>query len=130
MCRCLRRAMCVGGMVLLSIIALAAPVDSLLALFDRKPSLERADAFFAYLYENEFTDEPRMYRSTPTPPMDTVKALVWYWAGEWYYATQQYPEAERNLLRGYARFGGDEAIQIRRGAHIHAPVLRFGYRIR
>lgn len=99
MCRCLRRAMCVGGMVLLSIIASAAPVDSLLALFDRKPSLERADAFFAYLYENEFTDEPRMYRSTPTPPMDTVKALVWYWAGEWYYATQQYPEAERNLLR-------------------------------
>ena len=91
--------MCVGGMVLLSLIASAAPVDSLLALFDRKPSMESADAFFAYLYENEFTDEPRMYRNTPTPPIDTVKALVWYWAGEWYYATQQYPEAERNLLR-------------------------------
>ena len=86
-------------MVLLSLSVSANPVDSLLDIFDRKPSMKSADAFFAYLYENGFTDEPRMYRNIPPPPMDTVKALVWYWAGEWYYATQQYPLAERNLLR-------------------------------
>ena len=84
---------------MLSMSVSANPVDSLLGIFDRKPSMEHADAFFAYLYENDFTDEPRMYRNTPTPPLDTVKALVWYWAGEWYYATQEYPLAEQNLLR-------------------------------
>ena len=86
-------------MVLLSLCSLAEPVDSLLEIFDRKPSLPHADAFFAYLYEQEFTDAPRMYSNDPTPEMDTVKALVWYWAGEWYYATQQYALAEKNLLR-------------------------------
>ena len=28
-----------------------------------------------------------------------MKALVWYWAGEWYYAEQDYVRAEKNLLR-------------------------------
>ena len=95
----LRKAICMSGMVLLSLLASADPVDSLLQLFDRKPSMERADTFFAYLYRSNFTDEPRMYRAEPQPPMDTVKALVWYWAGEWYYAKHQYPQAEHNLLR-------------------------------
>lgn len=94
----LRKVICIG-VVLLSMSVSANPVDSLLEIFNRKPSMEHADAFFAYLYENDFTDEPRMYRNTPTPPLDTVKALVWYWAGEWYYATQEYPLAEQNLLR-------------------------------
>ncbi|MBR0310689.1 MAG: AraC family transcriptional regulator [Paludibacteraceae bacterium] len=85
--------------LVLSLTISAHPVDSLLEIFDRKPSLKNADAFFAYLYEDGFTDAPRMYRDVPTPPLDTVKALVWYWAGEWYYATQQYPLAEKNLLR-------------------------------
>lgn len=94
----LRKVICIG-FVMLSMSVSANPVDSLLEIFNRKPSMEHADAFFAYLYENDFTDEPRMYRNTPTPPLDTVKALVWYWAGEWYYATQEYPLAEQNLLR-------------------------------
>ncbi|MBQ7631750.1 MAG: tetratricopeptide repeat protein [Paludibacteraceae bacterium] len=85
--------------IFLSLSVSANPVDSLLDIFDRKPSLNSADAFFAHLYNDGFTDEPRMYNPVPTPPMDTVKALVWYWAGEWYYATQEYPKAEYNLLR-------------------------------
>lgn len=93
------RKIILSVIILLSLSVLAEPVDSLLEIFDRKPSLKTADAFFAYLYEQEFTDEPRMYSNIPTPSIDTVKALVWYWAGEWYYATQQYPLAEKNLLR-------------------------------
>ena len=97
--RLLRKALCLG-LLMLSLSIQAEPVDSLLDIFDSKPSMKNADAFFAYLYEQEFTDEPRMYRNTyPLPPMDTVKSLVWYWAGEWYYATQQYQLAEKNLLR-------------------------------
>ena len=98
MSKFLRKALFLG-MVLLSVCASAEPVDSLLDIFDRRPTMRTADAFFAYLYEQEFTDAPRMYNAVPTPPMDTVKALVWYWAGEWYYATQEYPLAEYNLLR-------------------------------
>ncbi len=93
------RDIVVSGMLSLSLCVSAHPVDSLLDIFDRNPSTTNADAFFAYLYEQEFTDQPRMYRNVPRPPMDTVKALVWYWAGEWYYATQEYPKAERNLTR-------------------------------
>lgn len=42
-------------------------------------------------------DEPVVF--TEATPVDTMKALVWYWAGEWYYAEQDYPRAEMNLLR-------------------------------
>lgn len=99
-------------MLVLSVSVSAEPVDSLLAIFDRKPSLKTADAFFAYLYDQEFTDAPRMYRAEPVPPMDTVKALVWYWAGEWYYATQQYPLAEKNLLRAVELMEGADDVSL------------------
>ena len=95
----MRKTLSIGLLFLLCLSAAAHPVDSLLEIFDRKPSMANADAFFAYLYKEEFTEEPRMYNPVPTPPTDTVKALVWYWAGEWYYATQEYTKAEYNLKR-------------------------------
>lgn len=73
------------------------PIDTLLERFDQKPGLERAREFFAYMDKEEFMDEPVVF-STSTP-VDTMKALVWYWAGEWYYAEQEYQLAEMNLLR-------------------------------
>lgn len=107
----LRKTLCLI-MLLLSMVALAEPVDSLLEIFDRKPTLKNADAFFTYLYEQEFTDEPRMYQAEPTPSMDTVKALVWYWAGEWYYAEQEYQLAEKNLLRALELMEHSDDISI------------------
>lgn len=73
------------------------PIDTLLERFDRKPGLERAREFFAYMDKEEFMDEPVVF--TESTPLDTMKALVWYWAGEWFYAEQDYPRAEKNLLR-------------------------------
>lgn len=73
------------------------PIDTLLEQFDRKPGLKTAEAFFAYMDKEEFMDEPVVF--TAATPLDTMKALVWYWAGEWYYAEQDYPRAEKNLLR-------------------------------
>ena len=72
-------------------------IDTLLAQFDRRPSLSRARAFFAYMDSEEFMDEPVVF--TDSTPLDTMKSLVWYWAGEWYYAEQDYACAEKNLLR-------------------------------
>ena len=73
------------------------PIDTLLLRFDRKPGLGTARDFFAYMDREEFMDEPVVF--TSATPLDTMKALVWYWAGEWYYAEQDYPLAEKNLLR-------------------------------
>lgn len=73
------------------------PIDTLLERFDHKPGLKTAQAFFAYMDKEEFMDEPVVF--TAVTPLDTMKALVWYWAGEWYYAEQDYPRAEKNLLR-------------------------------
>ena len=75
----------------------AEPLDTLLDRFDRRPCLQTAQSFFAYMDKEEFMDEPVVF--TVSTPVDTMKALVWYWAGEWYYAEQDYPLAEKNLLR-------------------------------
>ena len=73
------------------------PIDTLLERFDNKPGLKTAREFFAYMDKEEFMDEPVVF--TTATPLDTMKALVWYWAGEWYYAEQDYVRAEKNLLR-------------------------------
>ena len=75
----------------------AEPLDTLLDHFNRRPCLKTAELFFAYMDKEEFMDEPVVF--TSSTPVDTMKALVWYWAGEWYYAEQDYPLAEKNLLR-------------------------------
>lgn len=75
----------------------AEPIDTLLSRFDQKPGLTTAREFFAYMDKEEFMDEPVVF--TASTPLDTMKALVWYWAGEWYYAEQDYVRAEKNLLR-------------------------------
>ena len=72
-------------------------IDTLLEQFDHKPGLKTAREFFAYMDKEEFMDEPVVF--TDATPLDTMKALVWYWAGEWYYAEQEYTLAEKNLLR-------------------------------
>ena len=73
------------------------PIDTLLERFDNKPGLKTAREFFAYMDKEEFMDEPVVF--SDLTPLDTMKALVWYWAGEWYYAEQEYTLAEKNLLR-------------------------------
>ena len=76
---------------------MAEPIDTLLLRFDQKPGLKTARDFFAYMDQEQFMDEPVVF--TSSTPLDTMKALVWYWAGEWYYAEQDYVRAEKNLLR-------------------------------
>lgn len=81
----------------MSCMAAEDSMETLLSQFDRKPSLKNAREFFAFMDKEEFMDEPVVF--TESTPLDTMKALVWYWAGEWYYAEQDYNRAEKNLLR-------------------------------
>lgn len=52
-------------------------IDTLLEQFDHKPGLKTAREFFAYMDEEEFMDEPVVF--TDATPLDTMKALAWYW---------------------------------------------------
>ena len=70
------------------------PVDSLLQAFDSqspRQQLGTASAIFDILIREGFIDEPVCLPQQARP--DSVRALTWYWAGEWYYDLQDYEKA-------------------------------------
>jgi len=77
--------------ILLSVTAWAGPVEDAVAAFDKNPTEAHAAAFFALLQQEEYTDEPVVF--APGTPMEEISAHVWYWAGDWYYNLQDYPNA-------------------------------------
>ena len=70
-----------------------------------------ADRIFERLFKEEFT-ESRITATTRTPA-DSVDMLVWYWAGEYFWETQDYDEgmryASKALPLTYRR--GDQLLQ-------------------
>ena len=77
--------------ILLSVTAWAGPVEDAVAAFDKNPTEAHAAAFFALLQQEEYTVDPVAF--APGTPMEEISALVWYWAGDWYYNLQDYPNA-------------------------------------
>ena len=76
-----------------------ATLDKLLQDYDHKHYQQRtvtANKIFGILDRKEFTDS--LIQVTPQMPPDTVDLLVWYWAGEYFFAQQEY---EKGL--GYAK---------------------------
>lgn len=68
----------------------------LLRDYDQKSGKEHmgiADRIFERLFEEDFT-ESRITVTTRTPA-DSVDMLVWYWAGEYFWETQDYDEGMR-----------------------------------
>lgn len=69
-------------------------MDSLVTAFDHQKGSQAArtaEVFFARLAEEGFTEGAVELR--PGCKADSVKALTWYWAGEWYYDAQDYDKA-------------------------------------
>lgn len=65
--------------------------DSLITAFDHQKGVlarHTAEAFFEYLAKEGFTEGT--VELLPGSKADSVKALTWYWAGEWYYDAQDY----------------------------------------
>lgn len=65
--------------------------DSLITAFDHQKGVlarHTAEAFFEYLAKEGFTEGT--VELHPGSKADSVKALTWYWAGEWYYDVQDY----------------------------------------
>ena len=60
--------------------------------FDKQQDVKSANGFFATLHQQEFTDEKILFPAIS--PQDTLKAQVWYWAAEYFYAAGNYQEAE------------------------------------
>ena len=68
--------------------------DSLITAFDHQKgatATQTAKVFFEYLAKEDFTEGT--IELLPGSKADSVKALTWYWAGEWYYDTQEYDKS-------------------------------------
>lgn len=87
--------------ILITIFLLAASsaysqnvADSLITAFDHQKgatATQTAENFFEYLAKEDFTEGK--IELLPGSKADSVKALTWYWAGEWYYDAQEYDKA-------------------------------------
>lgn len=68
--------------------------DSLITAFDHQKGVQAtqtAKTFFEYLAQEDFTEGT--IELLPGSKADSVRVLTWYWAGEWYYDTQEYDKA-------------------------------------
>lgn len=88
------------------VTALAQQHDIKKALddYNRTPSVETANRFFALLDQEEFTEEKIRF-STHVPP-DSVRQQVWYWASEWFYDKQDYTQSKDYGLKALKLYHG------------------------
>ena len=82
----------VSFLVLLPALPMSAGVvEDALKAFDKAPSAQAANAFFAGLLAEGFIDEEEPFPEGT--PLSQLKGEVWYWAGEWFNASQDYTTA-------------------------------------
>lgn len=75
-------------------------MGQLLSDFDRQSGKRRtaaAQPIFDLLYREEMTDS--LLKAGVNMPADSLEMLVWYWAGEYFYETQDYAEGLRCATR-------------------------------
>ena len=79
-----------------------------LSSFTKHQDAETANRFFAQLDQEQFTEEKIQF--SPSTPADTLRAQVWYWASEYYYAAGGYQEATQYALQALPllKKGNDE----------------------
>ncbi len=79
-------------------------IEKALDDYNRAPSVETANRFFALLDQEEFTEEKIRF-STHVPP-DSVRQQVWYWASEWFYDKQDYTQSKDYGLKALKLYHG------------------------
>ena len=88
----------VGATVLPASEDVGSTVDSLLLAFDSQKgedSRRTASLFFELLEQEEFSDGKIELPAESRP----LKALTWYWAGEWYFDCQDYDRSMEYSLK-------------------------------
>ena len=84
----MKRSIIFIALLLFFCSARAAEAEASLAAFNKTASASNAALFFSALEEEEFLDEPIVIRENMSH--DSLCALVWYWAGEYYYDAQDF----------------------------------------
>ena len=89
-------------------IEVSSEVLQALQHFGEKQDAGAANGFFALLFQEQFTDEKIQFPALS--PQNTLKAHVWYWAAEYYYAAGRYQETEHYALQALPllKKGNDE----------------------
>ncbi len=88
----------VGATMLPASEDVGSTVDSLLLAFDSQKgedSRRTASLFFELLEQEEFSDGKIELPAESRP----LKALTWYWAGEWYFDSQDYDRSMEYALK-------------------------------
>jgi AraC-type DNA-binding domain-containing proteins len=79
-------------------------IEKALDDYNRTPSVETANRFFALLDQEEFTEEKIHFSSQV--PADSVRQQVWYWASEWFYDKQDYNQGKDYGLKALKLYHG------------------------
>ena len=79
-------------------------IEKALDDYNRAPSAETANRFFAFLDQEEFTEEK--IRFSTQVPSDSVRQQVWYWASEWFYDKQDYTKGKDYGLKALKLYHG------------------------
>ena len=84
---------------------------ALLKAFDKSSTIKDANAFFAQLDKEGFTDSKIVL--SETMPTDTLRQQVWYWAAEYCYDQQDYDKAKELGLKALplCQTGGNRTIE-------------------
>lgn len=85
--------------------------SALLQAFDQSLTIKDANAFFAQLDKEGFTDSK--IQMSDTTPVDTLRQQVWYWAAEYYYDQQNYDMAQEMGLKALplCQEGGNRSVE-------------------
>ena len=102
----------VGATVLPASEDVGSTVDSLLLAFDSQKgedSRRTASLFFELLEQEEFSDGKIELPAESRP----LKALTWYWAGEWYFDSQDYDRSMEYALKAMnlSKFHSDPLLE-------------------
>lgn len=102
----------VGATMLPASEDVGSTVDSLLLAFDSQKgedSRQTASLFFELLEQEEFSDGKIELPAESRP----LKALTWYWAGEWYFDCQDYDRSMEYSLKALklSKFHSDPLLE-------------------
>ena len=102
----------VGATILPASEDVGSTVDSLLLAFDSQKgedSRQTASLFFELLEQEEFSDGKIELPAESRP----LKALTWYWAGEWYFDCQDYDRSMEYSLKALklSKFHSDPLLE-------------------
>ena len=88
----MKRILTIIAICLLCTVAQAADTEAALAAFNKQVNSSNAERFFSGLEEEGFLDETIAVRENMSH--DSLCAMVWYWAAEYYYDAQDFKLSE------------------------------------